>query len=70
VGPFVYVRFHGSGAKYAGGYSEEALAAWTDRLVGWATDGVESYAYFNNDIGGHAFRDAARLREMVGHRGA
>jgi uncharacterized protein YecE (DUF72 family) len=69
VGPFVYVRFHGSGARYGGGYSGQALAAWADRLVAWASEGAECYAYFNNDIGGHAFRDAARLREMVGDRG-
>jgi uncharacterized protein YecE (DUF72 family) len=69
VGPFVYVRFHGSGARYGGGYSGQALAAWADRLAAWASEGAECYAYFNNDIGGHAFRDAARLREMVGDRG-
>jgi uncharacterized protein YecE (DUF72 family) len=70
VGPFVYVRFHGSGAKYGGGYSGQALGAWADRLAGWASEGVACYAYFNNDIGGHAFRDATRLREMVERRGA
>jgi hypothetical protein len=28
------------------------------------------WAYFNNDIGGHAVRDADRLRTMVGRRAA
>jgi len=70
VGPFVYVRFHGAGAKYGGGYSGQALGAWAGRLAGWASEGVACYAYFNNDIGGHAFRDASRLREMVERRGA
>jgi uncharacterized protein YecE (DUF72 family) len=70
VGPFVYVRFHGSGQTYGGGYRGQELAAWADRLVGWAVAGRACYAYFNNDIGGHAFRDAARLREMVERRRA
>ncbi|HEX2193594.1 MAG TPA: DUF72 domain-containing protein [Candidatus Limnocylindria bacterium] len=68
VGPFVYVRFHGSGAKYGGRYTGQALRAWADRLVRWAGEGRACYAYFNNDVGGHAFRDAARLREMVARR--
>jgi uncharacterized protein YecE (DUF72 family) len=64
----VYVRFHGSDAKYAGSYSGQALAAWADRLAAWAAGGLPCYAYFNNDVGGHAFRDAIRLREMVARR--
>jgi uncharacterized protein YecE (DUF72 family) len=70
IGPFVYVRFHGSGAKYGGRYPGQALAAWRDRLIVWADAGLPCYVYFNNDIGGHAFRDAARLREMVDRRRA
>jgi uncharacterized protein YecE (DUF72 family) len=68
IGPFVYVRFHGSGVKYGGSYSGQALASWADRLVEWAAAGRPAFAYFNNDTGGHAFRDAARLREMVARR--
>lgn len=65
IGPFVYVRFHGAGHRYGGGYSGQALSAWADRLVGWASEGAACFAYFNNDLGGHAFRDASRLRKMV-----
>jgi uncharacterized protein YecE (DUF72 family) len=68
IGPFVYVRFHGSGTGYGGAYPGKALAAWADRLVAWAEAGLAGYAYFNNDLGGHAFRDASRLREMVDRR--
>jgi uncharacterized protein YecE (DUF72 family) len=68
VGPFVYVRFHGSGAKYAGRYPGQRLRAWADRLVEWSAEGQPCYAYFNNDVGGHAFRDATRLRDMVARR--
>jgi uncharacterized protein YecE (DUF72 family) len=68
IGPFAYVRFHGSGARYAGRYPSQALAAWADRLADWSAAGRACYVYFNNDIGGHAFRDASRLREMVARR--
>jgi uncharacterized protein YecE (DUF72 family) len=68
IGPFVYVRFHGSGTRYGRAYPGQALAAWADRLVAWAEAGLAGYAYFNNDLGGHAFRDASRLREMVDRR--
>ncbi|HEX6129212.1 MAG TPA: DUF72 domain-containing protein [Candidatus Limnocylindria bacterium] len=65
IGPFVYVRFHGAGERYGGGYSGPALSAWADRLADWASEGVACFAYFNNDLGGQAFRDASRLRTMV-----
>jgi uncharacterized protein YecE (DUF72 family) len=67
VGPFVYVRFHGP-ARYSGRYSDEALAAWADWLAGHARTGRTIYAYFNNDTGGHAPRDAVRLRDAIGER--
>lgn len=70
VGPFVYLRFHGAGGeKYGGRYPSQRLAAWADRIGSWVGDGLPVWAYFNNDIGGHAVRDAARLREMVARRG-
>ncbi|HET7521142.1 MAG TPA: DUF72 domain-containing protein [Candidatus Limnocylindria bacterium] len=66
IGPFVYVRFHGAAGKYRGGYPPQALTAWARRLRDWAIDGLPAYVYFNNDIGGHAPRDAEKLRELVG----
>jgi uncharacterized protein YecE (DUF72 family) len=67
VGPFVYVRFHGS-AKYTGRYPDEALDPWAEWLAARARAGVPVYAYFNNDVGGHAPRDAVRLREAIAAR--
>ncbi len=66
VGPFAYVRFHGEGGRYGGRYATDVLRAWAERLRAWAAAGVPSWVYFNNDIGGHAPRDAQRLREMIG----
>ena len=65
VGPFVYVRFHGSGAKYGGRYPDHTLERWAERLAREVSRQRDVYAYFNNDWGGHAPRDAIRLREAV-----
>jgi uncharacterized protein YecE (DUF72 family) len=67
VGPFVYARFHGA-AKYSGRYSDETLEGWADWLAARAAEGRDVYAYFNNDVGGHAPRDAVRLRDAVAAR--
>jgi uncharacterized protein YecE (DUF72 family) len=65
VGPFVYVRFHGAASRYGGGYSDERLRGWAAWLDGQRADGCDVYAYFNNDVGGHAPRDAATLRRLL-----
>jgi uncharacterized protein YecE (DUF72 family) len=65
VGSFVYMRFHGADAKYGGGYSEERLRSWAEWLNAQRDDGCDVYAYFNNDIGGHAPRDAQMLRRVL-----
>ena len=65
VGPFVYVRFHGATAKYGGGYTEERLRGWAGWLNAQRRDGCDAYAYFNNDVGGHAPRDAVTLRRLL-----
>ncbi len=67
VGPLVYVRFHGTD-RYSGSYSDERLARWADWLVARVRRDVPVYAYFNNDVGGHAPKDAARLRRFIAER--
>jgi uncharacterized protein YecE (DUF72 family) len=64
IGPLVYVRFHGP-AKYQGGYSNDRLAECSAWCAARIAEGVSVYAYFNNDVGGHAPRDAMRFREMT-----
>jgi uncharacterized protein YecE (DUF72 family) len=66
VGPFVYVRFHGSGARYGGAYAADRLEPWAAWLGDQAAAGVPGYVYFNNDLGGHASRDAQTLRRLLG----
>ena len=61
-----YVRFHGSGGRYSGRYSDEALLRWTDWIVAQSSQGRSVWCYFNNDIHGHALEDARTLKSMVG----
>jgi uncharacterized protein YecE (DUF72 family) len=65
VGTFAYLRFHGPGPAYSGGYPEHQLRPCADWIRAEARDGRAVFAYFNNDIGGHAPRDAVRLRQLV-----
>jgi uncharacterized protein YecE (DUF72 family) len=69
IGPFVYLRFHGT-TRYGGRYDDETLEDWAEWLAPQIERGVPVYAYFNNDVGGHAPRDAMRLRDAIGKRTA
>lgn len=60
---WTYIRFHRG--KRGTGYSSQELSAWADRIKGFARQGADVYAYFNNDPGGHAIEDARRLRDML-----
>ncbi len=66
--PFVYVRLHGpdSAHLYGGSYADDDLRWWGDRIDDWSAGGRDVYAYFNNDGGGNAVRNADSLRVMVG----
>jgi uncharacterized protein YecE (DUF72 family) len=65
VGPFVYVRFHGATGTYSGGYPAGRLERWAEWLTEQRRAGCEISAYFNNDVGGHAPRDAVTLRRFL-----
>jgi uncharacterized protein YecE (DUF72 family) len=67
IGPFVYARFHGV-QKYSGRYDDRTLDAWAEWLASCTRAGKRIYAYFNNDTGGHAPRDAVRLGDMMAAR--
>jgi uncharacterized protein YecE (DUF72 family) len=66
---FVYVRLHGSGALYAGGYPAAELDEWAARIAEWASPSRpparDVYVYFDNDALGHAPHDAVALTEKV-----
>lgn len=65
IGPIVYARFHGHGAKYGGSYPDAVLEEWADWLRGAMASGRDAYVYFNNDVNGYAVSDAERLRRML-----
>ena len=65
TGPFVYVRFHGASSRYGGSYPDDRLHRWAHWLNQRRDEGCDVYAYFNNDVGGHAPRNAVTLRQML-----
>jgi uncharacterized protein YecE (DUF72 family) len=63
----VYVRMHGPDpdAIYAGAYSDDQLKTWAGRIAEWDGEGRDVWMYFNNDLGGHAVRNANFLRGLL-----
>ena len=64
-GRTAYVRFHGTGGKYWGRYSDRRIADWAAWLIDQQSNGRSAWAYFNNDIHGHAIEDAKALKVML-----
>jgi uncharacterized protein YecE (DUF72 family) len=63
---FVYIRRHGGSAgRYAGSYSPEQIGRDAARIREWLKEGRDVYVYYNNDIGGHAFRNALTLKDEL-----
>jgi uncharacterized protein YecE (DUF72 family) len=60
---FIYIRLHGSRKLYASDYSEDELQAWAEKIRQWER---ETYIYFDNDFGGYAPKNAARLKKILG----
>jgi uncharacterized protein YecE (DUF72 family) len=65
VGPFIYVRYHFGTSKYGGRYEDRRLDEWGEWLAEQTARGLDVFAYFNNDTGGHAPRDAVRLLDRI-----
>lgn len=63
----VYIRMHGPDHDeiYTGSYSTAQLQYWADQITAWDLEGKDVWMYFNNDLGGHAVRNALSLREML-----
>ena len=62
---WTFVRFHFGGTP-DGDYTEAQLEEWAQRIEAWRADGVETFAYFNNDWGGYALRNGDWLRARLG----
>ena len=65
VGPFVYVRFHGTTGHYHGSYSDRELDRWAHVLAEQTAEGRQVFAYFNNDPEAVATANALTLRDKL-----
>lgn len=63
VADWIYLRYHGD--HYAGSYSSERLRAEANKIEEHLKRGRDVYAYFNNDVGGHAIHNAGDLRRYL-----
>ncbi len=61
----VYLRLHGHRETYVSPYAAATLARWAARCGEWRDEGRQVHVYFDNTAGGHALRDAMRLRARV-----
>ena len=60
---WVYLRFHGD--HYGGAYPRRFLRREARRCRDWLEQGLDVYAYFNNDRDGHAVSNALDLHRFV-----
>jgi len=65
TGDIAYIRFHGTTGRYAGHYTDAMLADWACWLKAQASNVRAIYAFFNNDVEGHAINNARMLRELL-----
>jgi uncharacterized protein YecE (DUF72 family) len=63
----IYVRFHGPdpNALYASPYSDDMLNEFAKKFKLWITEGHIIWAFFNNDVGGHALTNGKKLIELM-----
>ncbi|MBT1070809.1 DUF72 domain-containing protein [Pelotalea chapellei] len=64
----VYIRRHGRNGSYDGRYSLEELAADAQRIRNYMKAGKDVLMYFNNDMHGHAPRNALELMDLLGKK--
>jgi uncharacterized protein YecE (DUF72 family) len=65
TGDFMYLRFHGPVKMFESEYGRSGLSRWALLIDKWRGKGIDVFAYFNNDVSGHAVRDAQALLELV-----
>jgi uncharacterized protein YecE (DUF72 family) len=62
---WVYLRYHGD-RNHAGRYSAQFLSEEARKIGIDLAKGLDVFAYFNNDVHGHALENAAALKRQVG----
>ncbi|TLV03264.1 DUF72 domain-containing protein [Dyadobacter luticola] len=61
----IFFRFHGPKDLYSSSYPDSALKEYAQKFCDWSNEGHNVWAFFNNDVNGHAFRNAAKLQEYI-----
>ncbi|QSH41279.1 DUF72 domain-containing protein [Lentisphaerota bacterium ZTH] len=65
--PVQYFRLHGpENAVYCGSYTEDFLHSLAHKIISNSKKHISSYVYFNNDIAGHAVKNALKLMRNLG----
>ncbi len=62
---FVYLRLHGPGPAYAGRYGTRALRNFARWCEEWQDNGLDVFAYFNNDQNAFAVENARELINLT-----
>ena len=62
--PVVYLRFHGD-PEHGGEYQPAMLESWARRIDDWQREGLNVFAYFNNDVAGHAVKNGKTLKGLL-----
>ncbi len=61
---FVYLRFHGP-KKFAGSLYGKKLQTWVPKIRRWSRQGIDVFAYFNNDMQAYAIKDVTLLKSLL-----
>jgi len=64
-----YYRLHGPERMCASSYSDPWLGGLARKLAALARQGTASFTFFNNDVGGHAVRNADTLNAHLAELG-
>ncbi len=60
---FIYIRMHLPPRGL--GYGLHTLQPWADRVIDWSDRRLDVFVYFNNDMEGHAVKNAQTLISLV-----
>ena len=60
---FTYIRMHLP--PHGLGFGRGALEPWADRVNDWKRERLDVFVYFNNDMEGHAIKDAQTLISLL-----
>ena len=65
TGDFVYLRFHGPSDLYSSNYPDKLLKEWAKKIDKWLGEGLDVYAYFNNDVNAYAVHNTLKLKKLI-----